>query len=249
MGAIASQITSLTIVYATVYSDADQRKHHSPASLAFVWGIYRRPVNSPHKWPVTRKMFPFDDVIMSKCCTRNRYQHTGAETKMYDIFQTTFSNTSSWMKMFEFRIQFVWSLFQGVQLTKYSIGSHNCLAPNRRQTIIWNVRLQVIIWNNDSLSRWRIYASFGLNEWRAGTITDTVGCNYVSLPLIEDVCARSIYQGQGQVITSHKSCGVWLHVPTLDTCIWLNAPHSEIWPIFYVLHCFSSRNVVLCDNT
>ena len=64
MGAIASQITSLTVVYSTVYSDADQRKHQYPASLATVWGIHRGPVNSPHKWPVTRKMFPFDDVIM-----------------------------------------------------------------------------------------------------------------------------------------------------------------------------------------
>ena len=64
MCAITSQITSLTIVYSTVYSDADQRKHQSSASLAFVWGIDRGPVNSPHKWPVTRKMFPFDDVIM-----------------------------------------------------------------------------------------------------------------------------------------------------------------------------------------
>ena len=68
MGAIASQITSLTIVYSTVYSDADQRKHQSFASLVFVRGIHRGPVNSPHKWPVTRKMFPFDDVIM--CCSR-----------------------------------------------------------------------------------------------------------------------------------------------------------------------------------
>ena len=64
MGAMAAQITSLTIVYSTVYSDADRRKHQSSASLAFVWGIHRGPVNSPHKWPVTRKMFPFDDVIM-----------------------------------------------------------------------------------------------------------------------------------------------------------------------------------------
>ena len=64
LGAIASQITSLTIVYSTVYSDADQRKHQSSASLAFVRGIHREPVNSRHKWPVTRKMFPFDDVIM-----------------------------------------------------------------------------------------------------------------------------------------------------------------------------------------
>ena len=64
MGTIATQITSLTVVYSTVYSDADQGKHQSSASLAFVWGIHRGPVNSPHKWPVTRKMFPFDDVIM-----------------------------------------------------------------------------------------------------------------------------------------------------------------------------------------
>ena len=64
-GTIASQITSLVIVYSAVYSDADQRKHQSSASLAFVWGIHRRPVNSPHKWPVTRKMFPLDDVIVT----------------------------------------------------------------------------------------------------------------------------------------------------------------------------------------
>ena len=62
--AMASQITSLTIVYSTVYSGTDQRKHQSSATLAFVRGIYRWPVNSPHKEPVTRKMFPFDDVTM-----------------------------------------------------------------------------------------------------------------------------------------------------------------------------------------
>ena len=61
---IASQITYLTVVYSIAYSNADQRKHQSSASLAFVRGIHRGPVNSPHKWPVTRKMFPFDDVIM-----------------------------------------------------------------------------------------------------------------------------------------------------------------------------------------
>ena len=66
MNAIASQIASLTIVYSIVHSDADQRKHQSSASLAFVWGIHRGPVNSPHKWPVTRKMFTFDDVIMTR---------------------------------------------------------------------------------------------------------------------------------------------------------------------------------------
>ena len=84
MGTMASQITSLTIVYSTVYSGAHQRKHQSSVSLAFVRGIHRGPgtgikapqllvsslsegnppVDSPHKWPVTRKMFPVDDVIM-----------------------------------------------------------------------------------------------------------------------------------------------------------------------------------------
>ena len=65
MTTIASQITSLTVVYSIIYSDADQRKHQSSASLAFVRGIHRWPVNSPHKWPATRKGFPFDDVIMN----------------------------------------------------------------------------------------------------------------------------------------------------------------------------------------
>ena len=64
MGTMASQISSLTIVYSTFYSGVDQRKHQSSASLAFVRGIHRWPVNFPHKWPVTRNMFPFDDVIM-----------------------------------------------------------------------------------------------------------------------------------------------------------------------------------------
>ena len=71
MGVIASQITSLTIVYSTVYSGEDQSKQQSSESLAFVWGIHRGPANSPHKCPVTRKIFPFDDVIMHWCQPQN----------------------------------------------------------------------------------------------------------------------------------------------------------------------------------
>ena len=76
MGTMASEITSITIVYSTVYSDADERKHQSSTSLAFVKGIHRWPVNSPHKGPVSRNMFPFDDVIVwllflgIVCCCR-----------------------------------------------------------------------------------------------------------------------------------------------------------------------------------
>ena len=63
MSAMEFQITSVSNVYLTVCSGADQRKYQSSASLAFVWGIHRSPVISPHKGPVTRNMFPFDDVI------------------------------------------------------------------------------------------------------------------------------------------------------------------------------------------
>ena len=65
MSAMASQITNLTIVHSSVYSGAE--KNQSSASLAFVRGIHRWPVNSPHKGPVTRQMFPFGDVIMLVC--------------------------------------------------------------------------------------------------------------------------------------------------------------------------------------
>ena len=64
MSKMASQINSRTIVYSAAYLSVDQRKYQSSASLAFVWGIHRSPVNSPHKGPVTRKMFPFYEVII-----------------------------------------------------------------------------------------------------------------------------------------------------------------------------------------
>ena len=63
MSTMASRITSLMSIYSTVYSGTYQRKHQSSASLAFVLGIHRWPMNSLHRWPVTLKMFPFDDVI------------------------------------------------------------------------------------------------------------------------------------------------------------------------------------------
>ena len=64
MNAMESQITGVSIVYSTVCSGGDQRKHQSSASLVFVRGIHRLPVNSPHKGPVTRKMLRHNDVMM-----------------------------------------------------------------------------------------------------------------------------------------------------------------------------------------
>ena len=71
---MASQITGLLIVCTAVCSGTDQRKHQSSASLAFVGGIHQWPVNSPHKGPVMRKMFPFDDAIMARMLNfKNQY--------------------------------------------------------------------------------------------------------------------------------------------------------------------------------
>ena len=83
MGAMAFQTISLMVVYLTIFSDADPRKHQSSASLAFVRGIFHRwPVNSPHKWPVMRKMFPFDDVIMFNFTFWRRVTNTAEDMKL-----------------------------------------------------------------------------------------------------------------------------------------------------------------------
>ena len=81
MGAMASQITSLTIVYSTVYSDADQSKHQSYASL--VRGIH--PVNSLHKWPVTRKLFP---LMTSSWTNENKYTKVWTVCIILDMYIT-----------------------------------------------------------------------------------------------------------------------------------------------------------------
>ena len=86
MGAMASQITSLSLfVYLIVYSGAYQRKHQTSASLAFVRGIHRWPVDSPLKGPVTWKMFPFDDVIMHTQPYTHENKHQFAHAKINQV--------------------------------------------------------------------------------------------------------------------------------------------------------------------
>ena len=107
MIAMASQITSLTIVYSTAYLGTDERKHQSPASLAFVRGIHRTGDRwiPRTKWPVTRKMFPFDDVIMnihiiSGCGLIHRFvsQHNQQSSKWCacQLFKMTLDNTPTY---------------------------------------------------------------------------------------------------------------------------------------------------------
>ena len=86
MSAIASQITSVLIVYSTVCLGADQRKHQSSASLTFLRGIHRWLVNSPHKGLVTRKKCPFDDFIMY------------CDVNSWDSFWVAFRCDESWTR-------------------------------------------------------------------------------------------------------------------------------------------------------
>ena len=137
MGAIASQITSLTVVYSTVYWDADQRKHQSSASLAFVRGIHR--------------------------------------------------------------------------------------SSNAENISIW----------------WRHHVdNITTTKRRAYFMVYTV-----LAVLIHDSCARSRYQGQGQVIASHSICGMYLLVPALDTCFRHTRPympyasHRTLRILFLCGHC------------
>ena len=142
MSAMASQISSLTIVYSTVYSGANQGKHQSSASLAFVRGIHRWPVISPHKWPVTRKKVSIwwrhhvsamasdqlsmqaarlimPSLLASPCHQQSwywQYRIYSPLDKMAAISQTTFLSVFSWMEMLEFRLKFRWNLFLRVHL-------------------------------------------------------------------------------------------------------------------------------------
>ena len=101
MSTMTAPITSLTSIYSTVYSGADQRKHQRSASLAFVRGIHRSPVNSPHKWPVTRKMFSFNDVIMGR---RNTISSCRAEFIL--------DNTKIWQYLFHQLLTMTWQKFR-----------------------------------------------------------------------------------------------------------------------------------------
>ena len=120
MGAMAFQITSATSVYSSVYSGEDQRKHQSSASLAFVRGIHRSPVNSPHKWLVTRKMFPFDDVIMRYLDHQKRHSDGHPLSHMSIAKPLTH-----------------WALVMHICVHNLTIiGSDNGLSPDRCQAII-----------------------------------------------------------------------------------------------------------------
>ena len=101
------------------------KKHQSSASLAFVRGIHREPVNSTHKWPVTRKMFPFDDGIMGKLDS-GKFRENKNATYSWSFFTHTptsissFASSTKWqfsntgervLKQSKIRINFHWIVY------------------------------------------------------------------------------------------------------------------------------------------
>ena len=221
MSALVSQITSLAIACSTVYSVADQRKHQSSASLAFVRGIHRWPVNSPHKGPVTGKMFPFDDVTMvmeeliifmldifcgnivcdaavnlrpGRFCEKKNIE---TEVKWSKFCNTTFPNTFSRFVSSYTEVYYQWSNLQYV-----IIDSDNVLAPHRRQ---------VITWSNDDPVLWRIYATAGLNKSKYVRVTDDTSL-FVSFISTADLCG-----------TPFPTAFITIFYYTLVTLIFLSA--------------------------
>ena len=81
MTMMASQITSLTLVYSTVYSDADQRKYQSSASLAFVWGIHRDRWIPHTKGQLRGKCF----YLMTSSCWKEYGDHRNRNTRKTNL--------------------------------------------------------------------------------------------------------------------------------------------------------------------
>ena len=133
MGTIASQITSLTIVYTTVYSDADQSKHQSSASLAFVWGIHRDRWIPRTKGQLRGKCFH----LMTSSCGPLYLRCQDYGTGIAENYTITSVST---------RPLTHWGRETHIYVSKLTdIGSNNGLSPDRRQAIIGiNTRILVI---------------------------------------------------------------------------------------------------------
>ena len=110
MSAMVSQITSLAIVYSTVNTGTDQRKHQSSASLAFVRWIHRWPVISPHKGPVTRKMFWWRHHILTHM-KRFLKTHAGGKISHIHLLKLNLATARDTNVYFNNQQSMAWRLF------------------------------------------------------------------------------------------------------------------------------------------
>ena len=168
MGALASQITSLTIVYSVVYSGANQRKHQSSASLAFVRGIHRWPVNSPHKGPVTRKRFHsmtsswYDCIWLRAVFSRL-------------IVKINLIKKTLWRQLFSIVIFFMLVI---VLKNARFVSFHHCALNNFRLCCMlagsWWLSGQAIPWYSDNKALWHLTLTKNYeNVWVSGQFDDS----------------------------------------------------------------------------
>ena len=146
---MSSQITSLTIVYSTVLSGADQRKHQSSASLAFVREIHRSPMNSQHKRPVTRKMFPFDDVIMllKQACSNIMMADIRNKNNVFSVNQFNGYEKFVFLKSHNHTFLCILICFPELKMDIFCIFHEVCDRNMVCQTLLWhhsNVRQRTL---------------------------------------------------------------------------------------------------------
>ena len=193
MSTMASQITGLTIVYPIVYLSADQRKHQSSALLAFVRGIHLRPVNSRHKGLVTRKMCPFDDVIMNKCCgyksIRNGYWTSNKFSGTYYInfiAAAIFNSLTHWRCCCNFCCV--------GRVIHISLSNLTTIVPDNGLSL---GRCQAIIWTNAGI-----------------LLSRTIGTNFSEV--LSEIHAfkllRDIWVTRPQLVNSLDAIKKWIHI-------------------------------------
>ena len=155
MGAMVPQITCLTIVYPTIHSGADQRKHQCPASLAFV-----REFTSVQWIPCTMaskaEMFPFDDVIMN----------------IVEITQVIlWMPVINWIIVFVFKISYTqcqlypfWPLESCFEINKFSWGRKEPCPFDLSQTEhIWASNIPKMLQMN--MKKWLLLETSCLPVW------------------------------------------------------------------------------------
>ena len=169
MGSMSSQITSFTIVYSTVYSRADQRKHQSSASLALVRGIHRWPVISPHKGPVTRKMFPFDDVIMKglsavsengkqiASCVRANRRDRESVYLILNTYSLASSDGKLWSVIWESKVKTARFRYSTASFSKIPTKSIQKLCHEGGQ---WSVFCELKIWKSLHFTQYRFITNW-----------------------------------------------------------------------------------------
>ena len=165
MTTIASQITSLTVVYSIVYSDADERKHQSSASLAFVWGIHRDRWIPRTKGQLRGKWF---HLMTSSCNMSSPVWCKAIIPSNVDLLPTGSSETNFseiWIKMQNYSIrelQFKMSSVAKVgylvtlQYVKYRFHKTGILITTCRWLSAWLQYLQCVSNGDTAVLHWAI---------------------------------------------------------------------------------------------